>query len=143
LENDLKTAKAQKHFPPEYELQIGMRIWFKSRAALVDPDLFLEEIKDWSFHRAHTDWDKCLRTNARTRQAKLLLQLNRGLPVPRSMIVEAQASSEMEKVKSMRAKWRVPNFRDPLPNETVSEYRLEIGRAMDDLHSKPKIYSVK
>lgn len=65
------------------------------------------------------------------------------LPQSVGQVRTVMINAEMEELKKCRIPWGVPDFRDPLPTETVSQYRMAMDNARVARFERPRIFSVK
>lgn len=119
-----------KTAPEDFKIEVSMRVWAAQNVPGIDIDFETGAFKDYEFPRAHSSWNATWRNWMR----EAYRRQNRYQPAKKPAQIVADA--EMEKVKTLRVTWGVPNFRDPYPSETVSDYRLELDRARPVLRER-------
>lgn len=129
----MKTQIARKQCPEEFKVTVSMRVWAAKQVPGVDIDFETASMMDHDFKTAHKDWDRVWRNWMRESYRKLTRYQ------PKKAVAEIIADAEMEKLKNLRAAWSIPNFRDPLPGESVSDYR----RAMDSASTEARAPKLK
>ena len=127
-------TKPQKTCPPEFKLEISHRVWAAQNVPGVDIEFETGAMMDYEFARARSNWNAVWRNWMREQYRKQ----NRYQP---SHYVPA-VDVEMDKLKALRVVWGIPDFRDNVPRETISDYRLAMSRASDAARA-PKLRVVK
>jgi hypothetical protein len=136
----LKGTPKSKTCPPDFKVEVSMRVWAAQNVPGVDIDFETDAFKDYEFPRSHSSWVATWRNWMR----EAYRRQSRYMP-PKHTPSVIVADAEMEKLKSLRSAWSVPSFRDPMQGETVSEYRRAMSSASDEAkasRAQPRLFVV-